>query len=118
MEAFMAQFGDCPIGFEDGHIASYEADADCLLVNYEFWNEKHGKFSFEGFLAMRDNNAIDVIIGSTKQIRSSELLTTVLRHQYTKLPEEWDLMHYQFLDVDDTPVFEVVAKACHFTEVL
>jgi hypothetical protein len=110
----MAQIGNCPIGFEDGHIEAYEADSEWLILKIEFWNEKHGTLRFQEPWAVHDNAAIGVILGSVKQHQSSELLRQVVVHQFEKPPQNIDLQHYQFLDLDDYPVFEVVAKACSF----
>jgi hypothetical protein len=111
----MAQFGHCPIGFEDGHIIDYRADEKSLSVSYEFWNERRGLFVFEGFVAVRDNDSVGSTIGSTSETIASELISSVLRHIYEEPPESIGLTHYRFLDVDDFVVFEVVARECSFS---
>ena len=110
----MAQIGNCPFGFEDGHIKGYEAAFECLHVTVEFWNEKQGALTFLQPLAVRDNASIGVTLGSVKQNHSSELIMEVVAHQYGKPPETIDLSHYQFLDLDDFPILEIVAKSCSF----
>jgi hypothetical protein len=109
------QICDCPFGFEDGHVVGYEADSDRLQVTFEFWNEKHRNLRFEEFQAMHDNCAIGVTIGSANQSKESELIARVVQHQFDEPPKSMNLRHYQFLDLDDNPVLEVVAESCSFT---
>ena len=112
----MARFDDCPYGFEDGFVVSYNAAENRLNVIYEFWNERRGVLTFDGFRALNDNFAIGTTIGSAKQLQTSQLIKTVIGREYEKPPEQTDLNCYILLDADDNIALEIVASSCRFAE--
>lgn len=109
-----SRIGDCPIGFEDGHIVAYRANSASLQLEYQFWNEAHGLFIFEEFVALHDNGALKVTVGAVLTTKSSELLNETIRRQYDRAPAEIPWNHYQFLALDDKPLLEVIAESCAF----
>lgn len=112
----MKQFGDCPYGFEDGYVVSYSADEGRLQVKYEFWNERIGLFTFDGFRALHDHFAIGTTIGSARAMDDSELIRTAINQEYQTPPERVGLVDYVLVDTDGIVVLEVVASGCHFVD--
>jgi hypothetical protein len=107
----------CPFGFEDGKIVAYRAESSTLQVDYVFWNELRGRLSFGGFVALRDDGAINVTIASLATKQSSSFLDLVVQRQFVQPPSELKWKSFQFLDLDDTPMFEVIAELYSFNEI-
>jgi hypothetical protein len=105
---------NCPFGVEDGHIVAYRASESRLEVDYEFWNEQRGTFVFDDFCGAHDNTAIGITIGSLVEQTSSDLLTRLIGRSYVVVPANLDWRHFQFLDIDDQAIFEVVAVSASF----
>jgi hypothetical protein len=112
----MTKICDTPFGFEDGHIVRYCTTSGRLEVEFEFWNEKYGVLIFEGLIGLYDNGAIGVTVSSVCEVNPSELLSSLIRRQYEKPPAVIDWKHFRFLDLDDNPMFEVVAQSCSFSK--
>ena len=110
----MAQICNCELGFEDGHITGYHADLGRLDVVFEFWNEQVGTLEFGGLVAVHDNGAIGVTVGSVSEVPSSELLSALVVRNFDVPPETIPWRHFRFLDLDGGAMFEVVAEACFF----
>lgn len=110
----MAQLSECPYGFEDGYIISYEVDSERLLLTYKFWNEQEGMLAFDGLAALRHVGAVGAEIGGVAEDSDSELLTELLKHDYESPPAATDLTCFRFLDVGDFPVLEVIARSARF----
>jgi hypothetical protein len=103
---------ECPFGFEDGHVVGYTAQSSRLELKYQFWNEHIGLLVFEGFVALHDNSAIGVTVGSASQANSSDLLNVIASRRFERPPQPLSWKHFQFLDLDDTPMLEIVAHSC------
>ena len=112
----MAPITSCPFGFEDGQIVGYRADASNLEVDFEFWNEKRGTLVFEGLVGMHDNSAIGVTVGSVTEQMASPLVDALIRRRFEVRPEGLQWTHFQFLDLDDQPMFEIVAESGAYRE--
>jgi hypothetical protein len=110
----MTPIANCPLGFEDGQIIAYRGELSLLEVTYEFWNERTGRLIFEGFIGMRDSCAVGVTVSSIRIVQPSKLVDTLMHRLFEHPPEGIDLRHFQFLDLDDHPMFEVVAKKGSF----
>lgn len=108
---------NCPFGFEDGRIVSYLARASRLQVEYEFWNEQRRRLIFEGFVGLRDNCAIGVTVGALVSKDRSDFIEALSRRLYVDVPQDVHWSHFQFLDLDDEPMFEVVSVSCTCAEV-
>jgi hypothetical protein len=105
----------CQFGFEDGRIISYHAEPFKLVVNYEFWNEQIGKLIFEGLVGVRDMSAIRVTVSAVTEKQQSELVKMLIGRRFEHAPNELHWRHFQFLDLDDQPMFDVVADSCSFS---
>lgn len=112
----MTLISSCPFGFEDGHIVAYRAGSSKLEVDYEFWNERRGKLVFDGLVGVHDNSAIGVTVGSLTEKESSEFVDAFVQRRFEHAPEGLRWKHFQFLDLDDQPLFEVVAESCSFSQ--
>lgn len=112
----MSTIPNCPCGFEDGHIVGYRASSSGLEVEYEFWNEKHGRLVFDGLIGVRDNSAIGVTVSVLAEKRQSDFVDALVCRLYECPPDDLRWRHFQFLDLDDQPMFEVVAESCVFAE--
>ena len=111
----MAQIGGSPYGFEDGQIIEYRACPAKLAVRFEFWNEQIAELVFEGFVGLRDHGALGATIGCTRELPSSDFINELTARVYERPPLSTGWTHYQFLDLDDFPVFEVLAERCVFS---
>jgi len=112
----MTAIPNCPYGFEDGHIVGYRSNSSRLNVEYEFWNEHHGWLVFDGLIGMRDNSAIGVTIGLVSEADDSEFLRLLIRRRFENTPNGLRWTSYQFLDLDDATMFEVVAESCTYVK--
>jgi hypothetical protein len=101
-----------PFGFEDGEVVNYRVASERLEMTYEFWNEKRATITFERFVAVRDIGSIGVTVGRVLQLNSSKLLSELVARHYDAPPEEVPWTHFQFLDVQDEPMLEIVASDC------
>jgi hypothetical protein len=110
----MTPIVNCPFGVEDGHIVAYRASESRLEVDYEFWNEKRGTILFDDFFGVHDNTAIGITVGALVEKTSSDLLTHLIGRSYVVAPADLNWRHFQFLDVDDQAIFEVVAISASF----
>jgi len=80
------QIGDGPFGFEDGRIMGYRAHNNRLEVEFEFWNAKRGTSVFAGFVGLVDQSAIGSEIGCVTQSDRSDLIESLVRHNYDVAP--------------------------------
>jgi hypothetical protein len=103
---------DFPFGFEDGHIMCYCAREGRLELEYEFWNGRLGTLVFKGYVGARDHGAVGAEVGSFSELDDSDLIESLVRRNYETRPSILDWKHFQFLGVDGTVVFEIVAPTC------
>ena len=108
----MAQLCEGPFGFEDGHVVSYHADSEGLRLTFEFWNEQRRTFIFKGLVGVVDHGAIGLTISGTRAASHSELLSRAVARHFEKRAPQSRLMHFEFLDLDEAPVLQIVAEEC------
>jgi hypothetical protein len=108
----MTLISECPIGFEDGSIVGYRAESSTLEVHFRFWNDQLGTFAFGGFVGLRDLGSIGVTVGSIIEKETSELVNSLVCRLFERVPEGLSWVTFQFCDLDDQPMLEVVAESC------
>lgn len=109
----MSITSQCPFGFEDGQVIGYRAAPSSLILEYQFWNDKTGNLIFDGFVGLRDHCAIGVAVANAIEKSASDFVD-VLSRRLNEGPGRLDCRCFQFLDLDDQPMLEIVAKSCTF----
>jgi hypothetical protein len=111
----MLDLCESPFGFEDGQILSYRAGPDGLFVQFEFWNEERRIFEFKDVLAVADDGAIGLTIARAGSTTESEFLSRIVARHYDKDPAAVQFKNFEFFDLEDFPVFQVIARDCSLT---
>jgi hypothetical protein len=96
------------IGFSDAEFRSYAKDNDNFTVVVEAWNQAHLKVIFFGVIGIIDRN-IGSISDLVMDTDESEFVMESIALMYDRPPTIRSYNLYQFLDLDDRPVLEVVA---------
>ncbi len=102
---------DCPIGFDDGVISGYDMRDSILSVNVVAWNESTLTIRFSGVLYFQDRGGRQ-LSRVMEVVETSSLVLSALRYHFTSPPHPIQHRHFQFVDLDDVPVLEVVAVEC------
>jgi hypothetical protein len=106
---------DYQIGFSDGEIISYFRDERSLTVKLKTWNDKYLSVLFSDVVGIVDYGIGD-ISNFIEEDEKSLFLKTILDKVYESIPNEQPYRLFQFLDLDDNPVLEIVAVAQSITE--
>ena len=96
------------IGFSDGEVRSYHREEDELTVILSTWNNVLLKIKFSDTIGVSDLGVGDVS-GVYQESLASPFMEQVIRRLYDAPPPSPPYSLYQFLDLDEQPVLEVVA---------
>ncbi len=97
------------IGFADGEVISYNRKNDNLIISVKAWNEKTILVLCKDLIGFFDKGAWD--ISDFCEVKSeTNLLREVLNRQFEKPPKDHGYKVFQFLDIDDQVVIEVICS--------
>ncbi len=109
---------DTPVGLAESELVSYRRDSDELTVELLTWNGTRLQLVFGDVILFLDRDC-----GDTTALREleghSELLAQALKSAYERpAPSDHPYKHYQLLNLDDTPVLEVISGALRISHAL
>ena len=105
----MRQSVPTEIDFADAEILGHSRNGEEFLVRVKAWNEERVLVQFVGTLGLRDRGAWSVSDLCQSPIETPLLLES-LRYHFEVIPEDHGFHVFEFLDGDDAPVLEVIAK--------
>ena len=96
------------IGFADSEIVSYRSENDNLVIEVKSWNDKTVNLEFEDCIFFLISNSwyISEICEANDSIYKEMALNKV----YEKIPAKIPYRFFQFLDLDDDPSVEIIAR--------
>ena len=104
------------IGFEDGEILSFTKIEDAtFIVKFRTWNEIILEISFHDTIRILDNNMYsisDLVLINHETIFRKD----ALKMMFDKIPTAETYKHYQFLNQEDDPAIEIVAREISIRE--
>ncbi|MBN9378033.1 MAG: hypothetical protein BGO14_00925 [Chlamydiales bacterium 38-26] len=95
-------------GLADSEIVSFKSEDFNLIVYLQAWNGNILKVEFKDCIYFSNYQAGD--ISDICENPSSPSLQLALDHKYQNIPSDHGYKAYQFLDLDDDPVIEVVSQ--------
>lgn len=99
---------DTDIGVADAELVSYFRKQNSLIVKIKAWNEVVLTFTFGDFGGLSDYGLGD-ISQFVEEDEMTFLLERTLKNLYEKIPVESPYKIYQFLNLDDNVVLEIIA---------
>lgn len=113
----MNHLSEVPYGFEDGHIVGYSVNSEKCVVEYEFWNARHGTFEFPQLLGCCDGGAVGVTVGGIVVDETSDFLSATRHRYFDRPPDSPKWWSFRCLDVEGAVMFEVVSTRMSFCEI-
>ncbi|MBN9378018.1 MAG: hypothetical protein BGO14_00855 [Chlamydiales bacterium 38-26] len=105
----------CGIGFADSEALSFKSDKDTVTVYLQAWNGVILKIEFIDYLCFFNLNT--QYISDLCENSTGDLLQKVLDRHYQEIPFDHGYKLYQFIDISDDPVTEIVCKNLLITDV-
>jgi hypothetical protein len=97
------------ISFADSEIISYIRAENTLKLQIKAWNESTVTINFFNVAGVADYSAGD-FSDFAEEVSNTVFMERVLKELYESIPEHHPYHLFQFLNLDDTVSFEVLAE--------
>ena len=105
------------IDFADGSYRSCKTDNSNLIVYFDSWDDKTIKITFFNAIRFLYRGG-SFIAGIYEKTEDLSFLLEALSSEYVEIPEDHPFKMFVVIDIDDQPVFEVVAETVHWGQAL
>lgn len=86
-----------------------EANVDMLNISINSWDQKIIVVSFKNIILFNFKLG-SIVSGIYENTERSELLNEALKLYYENIPEDFPFKEFLILDIDDKPIFQVIAE--------
>jgi hypothetical protein len=100
------------VGFADSNLGSYAKEGDTFVVRVTAWNECTLLVEFSDVIGVRDQLAGSFSGLVADADLSASFLEAVLQLNYEAVPREHGYRVFSFLNHEELPSLEVVARRC------
>lgn len=103
------------IDFADSHFKSFQTLNQDLTIHIVSWEEKDITVVFFNVIqfVFRQGSVIEDIY---EGVNDSAFLLEVLQRHYNKIPVKHTFKNFIILDINDTPIFEVISEKVIITK--
>ena len=98
------------VGFADSEFVCYSKMDDIFIVTLRLWNETIVEVKFSDTLGVIDKGCFGISEITAGIVDSDDARQFLTRMFETRL-DDHSYLHFQFLDTDDVPCIEVIAKS-------
>ena len=103
------------IGLADSELLgySYSSNNNILIIEIKAWNENIIEITFISPILFIDKGC-EAITAFRQNFLYSDIYLEALNKTYEKIPEDHPYKYFQFLNLDDEPVLEIISENYHF----
>ncbi len=103
------------IGLADSELVgySYSRNNDNLIIEIKAWNENIIEITFISPILFVDKEC-EAMTAFRQNFSYSDIYLEALNKTYEKIPEDIPYKYFQFLNLDDEPVLEIISINYHF----